>query len=235
MLLAAKDALAALVNKVRANRVLGFELLFGPRFHFREQDHGAEVFGLASVRGVDGVSNVAPHVRRVVTVQVDDGFGQVGLRIGGAHSGATQMERVTFLIGLGSDLIEVVLIGLVANDVDDLVEGRLGMILGVLVEVVAKNSVVTNFEKSHIRQHLPINDVGLALLRRGECLRVASFGANLGQLRACLGQQLGEGAFTALEIPLGGLSNSFGQCGFAHAGETHRHEEEFFDTVHLAF
>ena len=46
-------------------------------------------------------------------------------------------------------LVEVVAVCFIANDVDDLVEGRLRVCLHVFVDVVAEDAVVRNFGERH--------------------------------------------------------------------------------------
>ena len=74
MLLAIKNTFATLENKVRADRILLFVKSFVPLLLFGQKHHCAVVSGLILVIVDNGVSDVTPHIRGIITVQVDYTF-----------------------------------------------------------------------------------------------------------------------------------------------------------------
>ena len=97
---------------------------------------------------VDGVSDVAPDVWCVVPVEINDRFRDALNLFGVAYSCPREVGVCVFVIfNLGCDavschLVEVVLIGLRSYNINNFVEGSIGVGLLVCFHVFTQDAVV---------------------------------------------------------------------------------------------
>lgn len=161
VLFSAEDAFAALEDQMGTNGVL-FAVLthlpLAPVLLLGQQDYRAEIpfaFLLlaapqSGIVGQDRVSDVGPNVGRVIPVQIHD-------RLFKGHFPA----RGTFT--LGRDLVEIVLVGLRANRVNDLVEGHVGVFGLVGIREIAEDPIITDLLEVQMGQSVPVDGAKLAL------------------------------------------------------------------------
>lgn len=148
MALPVKNAFAALVNQMGADRVLRTVESFVKRLLFWQENHGAVVswrVRSSIAASVNCIDYVAPDVRCVVAVQVDDllmvslVFSLVWMTIFICTKRHFILVKIYWLNICGiwrwrtmaGYLIEIVLVSLRANDINNLVERHFGMLLRV--------------------------------------------------------------------------------------------------------
>lgn len=186
VLLPVEDALAALEDQVGANWVLCAVESRVPWLLLRQKHNCGVVLAASGVRIYNGVTDVAPNIGRIVSVEVDNRLLLLShhewLRCADAaprEVGVILTVLLSYVLGVLlsavlSDLIQVILISLSPNDVNDLVEGSFGVVLLIVGQVVTKDAVVRNLAEGHLGQHaLPLM-VSLARLteQTGACGQV---------------------------------------------------------------
>ena len=131
MLLPLKDAIAALKDEVRADRISHAIPRLVPRFLLWYQHNRAEVVLLTRSIGhgrlIHCAFDVAPNIRCVVAVEVDDCFRELPTSHAGVDVliGTTRMAVVNPLFAVMGDTIEVLFVSRGSNNVDHFVERNL--------------------------------------------------------------------------------------------------------------
>lgn len=149
--LPSKDSLDALIDHLRTDRVLGcVRATIKVDMLFRQDQNclvGPDRLLLAIlVRLLDCLLDVAPHVGRVVTVEVDELLGQHWFTVHGVCSVLVGHARVA----VARDGVQVVLVGLVSDDVDSLMHVNLGVLRAVLFLIVRQDAVVRDLHEIHL-------------------------------------------------------------------------------------
>jgi hypothetical protein len=108
------------------------------------------------------------------------------------------------------DLVEVVLISLISNNVNNLVEGDLGVVLLVCICVISQNSIIRNLLKVNVWKNFTVNHVRH---RFAERLSMISFSTTYRLLERLLATKiLYLSAFTTLQVTESCETNVLREC-----------------------
>lgn len=153
MRLPAKYSLDALVNHLRADRVprcirarLKFSVLLR-----QDQDGFVWLDRLLLallVSLLDSLLDVAPHIRCIVTVQINELLGKHGLSLDSVRCILIGDARVA----VACDSVQIILVGLVPDDVDGLMHVYLGMLSAVFFLIAREDAVVRDLHEVDFHQ-----------------------------------------------------------------------------------